>query len=145
MRPSFSLMLGLKDKLPLKFQAAKIINSDISWIAVDNSKPGRKDYISLLVHSSANYADNNIDADKTTVMDYLIEKTSSIIGEELKNADYKNIHGWRYANAVDDKSVSEFIDIERNIGVCGDWCAGGRIEGAYISAYNLAKRLKKRF
>jgi predicted NAD/FAD-dependent oxidoreductase len=27
------------------------------------------------------------------------------------------------------------------IGVCGDWCADGRIEGAYLSGTELAAKL----
>jgi predicted NAD/FAD-dependent oxidoreductase len=30
-----------------------------------------------------------------------------------------------------------------HLGACGDWCLGGRIEGAFTAAYNLVETIKK--
>ncbi len=142
MRPSFSLMLGFEKKIPLGFDAAKVLKSDISWISVDSSKPERNTKCTLLVNSSVNYAAENITSDKVTVMQYLMQVASDVIGVDLMHAEYKNIHSWRYANASDEKQVFEFIDLDHKLAACGDWCAGGRVEGAFISAYNLAKNFQ---
>ena len=102
----------------------------------------RNGNFALLVHSAVDYAMRNIQEDKETVMEHLIKETSFIIDRDLKNSECKYIHGWLYANAVDDRKVHEFIDLENKLAVCGDWCAGGRIEGAFKSAYNLAAIFK---
>ena len=39
----------------------------------------------------------------------------------------------------------EFFDIDEKLAVCGDWCCGGRVEGAFLSAYNLAKIFKEQY
>ena len=41
------------------------------------------------------------------------------------------------------KTNSIFLDHEHKLAVCGDWCVGGRIEGAFTSAYNLSSKMKK--
>ena len=145
MHPSFSLMLGFKKELNIDFDAAKIINSDISWISIDSRKPFRNNYFALIAQSSAEYAAQNIRGDKTHVMEYLIQETSDVLSQDLKSAVHKNIHGWLYANAVDEGKNVEFFDIDEKLAVCGDWCCGGRVEGAFLSAYNLAKIFKDHY
>ena len=145
MYPSFSLMLGFEKEVNIAFDAAKIINSDISWISIDSRKTPRNYYFALIAQSSAEYAAQNIRGDKTHVMEYLIQETSDVLSKDLKSAVHKNIHGWLYANAVDQEKIGEFFDIDEKLAVCGDWCCGGRVEGAFLSAYNLAKIFRENY
>ena len=145
MYPSFSLMLGFEKEVNINFDAAKIRNSDISWVSIDSSKPFRNNYFALVAQSSTQYAAQNIRGDKTHVMEYLIQETSDVLSQDLKSAVHKNIHGWLYANAVDQGKNVEFFDIDEKLAVCGDWCCGGRVEGAFLSAYNLAKIFKEHY
>ena len=138
-------MLGFEKEVNITFDAAKIINSDISWVSIDSRKPFRNNYFALIAHSSAEYAVQNIRGDKTHVMEYLIQETSDVLSQDLKSAVHKNIHGWLYANAVDEEKNVEFFDIDEKLAVCGDWCCGGRVEGAFLSAYNLAKIFKEHY
>lgn len=143
MRACFSLMLGFERTLPLDFEAAHVIDSDLSWIALNSHKPQRPGHFTLIVHSSEEYAEAHIDDTREKVKQHLIAETSSIIGCDVDNADYKTIHGWRYANnAKRDQTGIIFLDKEHKLGVCGDWCIGGRVEGAFTSAYNLTKHMK---
>ncbi|GIR49287.1 MAG: hypothetical protein CM15mP58_13840 [Burkholderiaceae bacterium] len=84
MYPSFSLMLGFEKEVKIKFDAAKIINSDISWISIDSRKPFRNNCFALIAQSSAEYAVQNIRGDKTHVMEYLIQETSDVLSQDLK-------------------------------------------------------------
>jgi predicted NAD/FAD-dependent oxidoreductase len=83
-----------------------------------------------------------MDANRELVMQHLIQKTSEIIGHDANEAVHKTIHGWRYANNVVRTSHPAFIDRDMNLGACGDWCVGGRVEGAFTSAFNLFNALK---
>lgn len=144
MRVCFSLMLGFEQSLPLDFEAAHVTDSDLSWIAVNSHKPQRPDLFTLMVHSSEDYAEAHIDDDRDQVMKHLINETSHIIGQDVTQANYKNIHGWRYANNADKKQKSSvFIDQDIKLAACGDWCLGGRVEGAFTSAYDLTKHIKE--
>ncbi len=144
MRACFSLMLGFKKSLPLDFEAAHVTDSDLSWIAVNSHKPNRSNFFTLMVHSFEDYAEAHIDDDRDQVIKHLINETSHIIGQDVSQANYKNIHGWRYANKADKKQKSSvFIDQDLKLAACGDWCLGGRVEGAFTSAYNLTKYIKE--
>mgnify|MGYP006082578593 CR=1 FL=1 len=144
MRACFSLMLGFEQNLPLEFEAAHVTDSDVSWIAVNSCKPKRSDPFTLMVHSSEAYAQAHFDSDREQVMQHLIAETSSIIGCDASAAAYKTIHGWRYANNAQREQTSTiFLDQEYNLAACGDWCLGGRVEGGFTSAYNLALKMKE--
>lgn len=143
MIPCFALMLGFEKDLPIEFDAAQISGSDLSWIAVNSHKPQRPSPFTLMVHSTAEFAEAHIDNDRQHVMQHLIEETSSIIGHDVSSADYKTLHGWRYANVAQREQLNTvFLDQDHKLAVCGDWCSGGRVEGAFTSAFNLAEKLK---
>ncbi len=144
MHACFSLMLGFEQNITLDFEAAHVTDSDLSWIAVNSHKPQRPDLFTLMVHSSEDYAEAHIDDDRDDVMQHLINETSHIIGQDVSQANYKTIHGWRYANNADKKQKSSiFIDQDLKLAACGDWCLGGRVEGAFTSAYDLTKHMKE--
>ncbi|MDC1311918.1 NAD(P)-binding protein [Burkholderiales bacterium] len=140
----YSLMLGLSKELSLPFDAAHVINSDISWIAVNSHKPQRGNGQTLVVHSSADYAEKHIDSEHDAVINHLCERTSHIIQHDVSQAQHKVLHGWRYANNVKRETYQPFIDHNLKIAACGDWCLGGRVEGAFNSAQNLADAIETR-
>ena len=137
----FSLMAGFENPLPLDFDAALLSDEDISWISVNSSKPGRNDSYSLLIHSTNPWADKHFNDDRDQVMNYLCRQTSSVIGHDVSKADYKAIHGWRYANLEKQTGDAHFIDLDMNVAVCGDWMIQGRVEAAFTSGYTLASKI----
>ena len=145
MRACFALMLGFQKTLPTVFDAAHVIDSDVSWIAVNSHKPRRPDLFTLIVHSSEEYAEAHIDGNHDQVMQHLIGETSRTIKCDASRADYTAIHAWRYANNEYKKQQSSpFIDHGLKLAACGDWCLGGSVEGAFTSAYELTKHMKER-
>ncbi len=144
MQACFSLMLGYEQSFQLEFEAAHITNSDLSWIAANSHKPCRTECFTLMVHSSERYAEAHIEDDLEKVMEHLIAETSRITGHDVSIADYKTIHKWRYANNTNRKENTPILlDQVNQLAVCGDWCLGGRVEGAFTSAYNLVNAMKE--
>jgi renalase len=143
MSACYSLMLGFEADLPIDFDAARVKNSDISWMAANRQKPGRTGSFTLLVHSTEAYANAHIDGDREQVLQHLVSAASRIIGHDVSVAEHKTLHGWRYAqNTQREIDGTSFIDQEHLIGVCGDWSFGGRVEGAFMSAFDLVQKLK---
>ena len=143
MRACISLMLGFSENLSLEFEAAHVINSDLSWIAVNSHKPRRTDQFTLIVHSSAKYSEKHLEDDRKTIMQHLINEAGHVIGHDVNIADYKTIHCWRYANNAKRENCHILLDPELKLAACGDWCLGGRVEGAFVSAYNLVNFMKE--
>ena len=142
MRACFSLMLGFSHGLNLNFDAAHVSNTNISWLAVNSNKPGRSDIFSLITHSSEEFAERNLERDLLEIQEYLCKETGRIISCDVSNAECKIVHRWLYANNVEKKIFPVFLDIDSHLAACGDWCLGGRVENAFVSAYNLYEKMK---
>jgi len=50
-------------------------------------------------------------------------------------------HRWRYAQAAEALDLGCLWDGELGLGVCGDWCQGSRVEGAFLSGMAAAGRV----
>jgi len=141
MEGCFSVMLGFTEPLPIEFDAALVRGNDISWISVNNSKPGREGPFSMLVHSTNSWADANSHMDRGQALDHLCSQVRRAIGQDVGNAKHKAIHQWLYANTKKQGNATHFIDQSKNIGVCGDWVIQGRIEAAFTSGFKLAQNV----
>ena len=138
----FALMLGFAEPLPVAFEAAHIINSDLSWLAVNSHKPGRDPTaFTLVVHAASTYSEANFEEDTAPLIAHLCDATSQLLGINIAQAPYKNLHRWRYANTSTRTAYPLFLDSAHHIAQCGDWCEGGRVEGAFLSAYKLSKAM----
>ena len=134
-------MIGFEKPILLNFDAALIENKDISWIAVNNSKPARKGKYSIIVNSSYEFAKKNINTPKIKVLNYLYEETRKFINQNLADPTLKNLHRWMYVEAEKAPIKDFFIDTNKNIGVCGDWFLNSRVENAFTSALKLSKQI----
>ena len=137
----FALMLGFAAPVDLDWQAALIRNADISWISVNSSKPDRKPPFTLVVHSTNSWADAHIDAGSDFVLRHMLDEASLVTGKDLRSAEHRQVHRWRFANIARQTGPTYFMDEQVRVAACGDWCVCGRIEAAFMSASDLAESL----
>ncbi len=138
----FSLMLGFDIPLPTEWDAAVVKNANISWVAINSSKPERSDAFSVLINSTNNWADKYLDDDRNWVQEYLLTEAIKVTNLPLHRASHKALHLWRYANIESQAGKpASYIDFDNNLAAIGDWCVKGRIEGAFKSAKDLSKQL----
>jgi len=143
MQPCFSLMLGFSSPLFLGFDAAHFFNSDLSWLAVNSQKPGRPEAYTILIHSSGRYAEAHLDDDRSEIIKHLCAETSRIIGHDVSVSECKIIHSWLYARNLKRETCPVFFDKQLKLAACGDWCVGGRVEGAFTASYKLVQKIKE--
>jgi hypothetical protein len=143
----YSFMLGFEGgkNLNINWSAAKVKNSPVGWISVNQSKPGRdKNNLSLLIQTTNEWAEENIDLDdnlvEKTITDEL-KKLLSFDDSKLAQASYKSLHRWRYAAVSRAVDKPYLLDDQSNIAAAGDWCLGARVESAFLSGYELAKAI----
>ncbi len=141
MNSCFSIMIGMEKPLMLDFDVAQIKNADIAWLAVNSSKPGRRNDFSLVINSSYDWAINHINTPNIEVLKHLLNVASDIFNKNLSNAKYKFLHKWRYVESIKFPKENYFIDANEKVAACGDWCVNSRVEGAFISSKNLADKL----
>lgn len=142
MNACFSLMLGFYQPLSLPFDAALVLNTDISWISVNSSKPGRNASFTLLVNSTNAWANEHIDDERDAVIAHLCQATSQTIGQSVEHAVHKVVHGWRYANIDKQNTPGYLLDAEQQLALCGDWFIQGRVNAAFDSGLALSDALR---
>lgn len=144
MQGCFTLMLGLVEPLELGWDAARIKNSALSWVSVNSNKPNRSKEYSLVVHSNNNWADENIEIDKTLVQKQMLAELSVLLKQEIQPKLINIVlHRWRYANVPKQNTEGFLVDATNKVAVCGDWLIQGKVEAAFTSGYTLAKSMNK--
>jgi len=137
----FALMLGFSEPLQLNCDAAQVRNSQIAWLSVNSSKPGRPEAPSLLVHSSNEWADQYVDAELANVQTELLAALLDVLGEKFVSPELQSLHRWRYARTANSAGEDFLLDRQLRLAACGDWCLGERVEDAFLSGLRLAKVL----
>ncbi len=137
----FALMLGFDEPVQLPWDAAVVRNADISWMAVNSSKPQRGGPFTMVVHSTNRWANDHIDDAEEDVRTHILAEAIRQSGSNLDVAAIKQLQRWRYANLARQSGPQYFLDSDTGLAACGDWFIRGRIEAAFTSAANLADQL----
>lgn len=142
MHACFALMVGWPDPFDPGWDSLRVGDLPVSWIARNDSKPGRAEGVStLVVHAAPDWSDEHAEADRDWVRDTLLMTASALCGVKLEQAPHIALHRWLYAYA--DKGVGQDCLVDPALGVvlAGDWCVGGRVEGAFVSGRAAADAL----
>lgn len=139
MEPCWAAMLTFPEPLELGFDAAFVRTGQLSWVARDASKPGRPPEEAWVVHFNADWSRHHRETSR--------EGVAELAGDALRHRfpaiptpDFARAHRWGHALAP--KAGEDILyDDALGIGACGDWCAEGRIEGAFKSGLQIARRV----
>ena len=115
--------------------------SPLSWLARQSSKPGRCHGEHWLLHFSAAFSQQYLEADSNEIADLALQVLKQLTGEPL-SASVSHCHRWRYAQQ--NPAYPQYGMIYRpelSLGLAGDWLNGGRVENAWLSGVQLAQEL----
>ncbi len=161
----WALMLAFEETLGLGFDGAFVRESPLSWIARNNSKPGRDSRgETWVVHSTPEWTGSHIDDSPERVRQSLLDEFWTAVGRRRVDPMQLDTQRWRFAipeftarpgsgvrqNGGRHESLRDFtttvtdrclFDDRQWIGACGDWCAGPRVEAAFLSGMAIAGRI----
>jgi photolyase PhrII len=141
MAPCWAVMLAFARHLPLAFGGAFVDDPVLSWIARDSDKPGRPAGERWVLHATSAWTRDHMDDDPAAVVDTLIAAFARAAGIDPGAPLSARAHRWLYAQAGHGIGSPCLFDAPTGLGACGDWCVGGRIEGAFLSGAAMAGRL----
>ena len=142
----WAVMMALEQPLNLKFDAAFVHESALSWIACNSSKPGRSAMPeSWVLHASPEWSEANLEGQPDAVVAELLAEFWDAVGVAEQQTIHAAAHRWRYALPTDPINARYLFDADLRIGACGDWCGGPRVEGAFLSGSAMAGRLLGEF
>jgi len=138
MRGSWALMLRYNKPLQLGFDAAFVNSGPLRWIAQNSHKPGRHGQHCWLLHADAEWSDAHIEDSADSVAQDLLAAFAELGGPLPESW---SAHRWRYADSVNNLQLGAVWQAADNLGLCGDWLNGGKVEGAWLSGQALAEHM----
>ena len=138
MQPCWTVMMQFESPINMPFDAAFINTGPLSWIARNNSKPSRKGEESWVMHATPVWSELNLEYSAQDIGPRMIEAFHMLGGPQPATW---SAHRWRYASSDPAISIESVWDSATQIGLCGDWLNGGRVEGAWLSGKTLAQKM----
>ena len=140
MKACWTMMAHLPNQTTADFDAAFVNQEIISWICQNGSKPMRQGTM-WTIHGSPSWSQANVELSKEDAQVQMLQ-CLTVLGFNCEDADI-SMHRWRYASGGLENSIGFFALQDVGLGLCGDWLNGGRVEGAWLSGFNLALALKQ--
>lgn len=143
MRGCWALMARYTQPLALPFDGLFVNAGPLSWVARDTSKPGRLQSASevkevWVLHASAEWSEAHLEHPSEEVAQAMLAAFQALGGA---TPEAYSLHRWRYADCAQPLQQGFAWDASMQLGVCGDWLNGGKVEGAWMSGFKLAETM----
>jgi len=139
----FALMIGFEAVHDFGWDSLRVNNDVNAWLAVNSDKPGRnRAPTTLTVHSAPDWSNEYAQANRDWVQARMETSASVLCGVDVSSAPHRVLHRWLYASVSASPETAILHDPELGLTACGDWCHGGRVEGAYLSGLAAAEAIK---
>ena len=145
MQPNITVMLAFKNQKNLPISSIKFNDDILAWAAYENSKKRFMSNINLwTLQATLNWSKKTINKYKTdkSIMNQLITRFIKLTGFKKNKIIFRRIHGWKYSYNYEKTPYLSIWNKKINLGVCGDWLNGPKVENAWLSANDLAKKIK---
>ena len=143
MLPCWALGIRLSAALPVSYDGLQPAEGPIGWVARDSSKPGREvPHEWWMLHATPEWSAAHEGAEPDRVREVLISSFKGLheVPEDVSVTETV-VHRWLYARSPSTEAGAGHLWFaEQGIAVIGDWLAGGRVEGAYLSAAGLIQQ-----
>jgi len=142
MVPCWAVALRFPTPLALGFGAMQVAHPLMRWVACDSSKPARShtgDW--WVIHARPEWTGRNLSLEGSEVVSTLLGAFREHLSVTAR-PDRAHAHRWMFAQPVNSAGPGHLWDDDANLGVCGDYLDGGRVEGAFNSAESLLSHLR---
>jgi len=136
MNPCMAVLIVPAKPLDLDFDVAEISNSILSWVALNHKKPGRGGHPALIGHCDYRYSRQVLEQNPEDLKEPLFTEMNRLLGGAIGSDCHEvSVHRWRYAQSDGNNQAGCYVDRCHRLAVAGDWCLGGRVEDAWLSAH----------
>ncbi|MFZ5723159.1 MAG: NAD(P)/FAD-dependent oxidoreductase [Pseudomonadota bacterium] len=139
LEPCWSVAIGFEQPTGLLMEGAFARGQPVSWLARNSGKPGRAGSPEVWVlHAAPAWSEEHLEAPPEAVARHLLRWFQTAFRLEDREAAWLHAHRWRFARTAHRVAEGHPFDERLQLGLCGDWCGGGRVEGAWLSGRGLA-------
>lgn len=143
MRGCWTVMARHPQPLALPFDGLFVNQGPLRWLARDSSKPGRAQANVAhqevwVLQATALWSEAHIEDAADSVSTHLVDAFVALGGSQPTAV---TSHRWRYAEAAHPLDQVFAWDAHAQLGMCGDWMNGGKVEGAWLSGALLGQQI----
>lgn len=140
MQPMWSSIAIFDQPLKIAHESITISDKNISFACRENKKLGRQmELDSWVIHSSTEFASLHPNISRDDIARMQVKSLLEYFSLPMQEPIATTAVFWPYATAQ--KPFGQYYALHHNIGLCGDWCLGTRLEDAYVSGTSLASSL----
>ncbi len=142
MDPTWAIALAFDKPLDTPMQGCFVQDSPLDWLARNRSKPGRDTTLDTWVlHATSAWSKAHLDLSREAVIEHLHGAFAELLHCTMPAPSFSLAHRWLYARPSNSHEFGVLADADLGLFVCGDWCLSGRVEGAWLSGQEAARRL----
>ncbi|MFJ7883585.1 NAD(P)/FAD-dependent oxidoreductase [Pseudomonas sp. NPDC096917] len=142
MDPTWAVALAFESPLDTPMEGCFVQGSPLDWIARNRSKPGRdKTPDTWVLHATSAWSKQNLDLPKEAVIEQLHGAFAELVHCPMPAPTFTLAHRWLYARPSSAHEWGALADADLGLYACGDWCLSGRVEGAWLSGQEAARKL----
>ncbi len=142
MEPTWAVALAFANPLDTKVDGCFVQDSPLDWLTRNRSKPGRDGSPDTWVlHASSSWSRQHLDMPKEAVIEHLHGAFAELIDCAMPAPIFSLAHRWLYARPASAHQWGSLADAHLGLYACGDWCLSGRVEGAWLSGQDAARKL----
>lgn len=142
MDPTWAVALSFASPLDTRVEGCFVQDSALDWLARSTSKPGRDNSNDTwILHATSQWSRQHIDLAKEQVIEHLHGAFAELIGCAVPAPTFTLAHRWLYARPSAAHQLGALADADLGLYACGDWCLSGRVEGAWLSGQEAARKL----
>ncbi|MCY1411539.1 Renalase [compost metagenome] len=142
MDPTWAIALAFETPLETPMEGCFVQDSPLDWLARNRSKPGRDNTLDTWVlHATSAWSRQHIDLPKEAVIEQLHGAFAELLHDSMPAPSFSLAHRWLYARPASSHEWGTLADADLGLYACGDWCLSGRVEGAWLSGQEAARRL----
>jgi predicted NAD/FAD-dependent oxidoreductase len=137
-----ALLAAFDTPLDTPIEGCFVQDSPLDWLARNRSKPGRDNTLDTWVlHATSAWSRQHIDLSKEAVIEQLHGAFAELLHSAMPAPSFSLAHRWLYARPATGHEWGTLADADLGLYACGDWCLSGRVEGAWLSGQEAARRL----
>ena len=138
-QPCWTGMFAFDARLPYDQHTVRD-HGILAWAARNSAKPGRGGPESWVVQATPQWSTAHLEMTPEDVGPHLLGALAKATGCQPPAPMAQSIHRWRYALSAG-TGLGCLWNGAQQIGACGDWLLGPRVECAWVSGRRLAQRM----
>ena len=141
MNPCWAVMVAFDRPIDAEWDGAFVHGSSLSWVARNCSKPCRDpSKETWVLHATSDWSNAHLEQSPADVAQLLLAEFQKL-AQTGAIPTHLHAHRWMFSSTSQSLDRLMLFDKNRGLAVCGDWLAGGRVEGAFRSGVVVANAL----